>query len=88
MIINNAGLFKLGKLGHIELEAITFECGKHSPINLDSSLKYIASKMGEVFADHWGYAKYDFNFKSPATIIEEFRACRRYGSNMLMNIGL
>lgn len=87
MIINNTGLDALGQLGHIELDSVTFERGRPSPINLESSPKYIASEMCEIFADHWGYAKYDFAFKSLATIIEEFCACRRYGANMLLNIG-
>ena len=87
MIINNTGLSKHGELGHIELDSVTFERGRPAPINLESSPKYIASEMCEVFADHWGYAKRDFNFKSLATIIEEFCVCRRYGANMLMNVG-
>ncbi len=87
MIINNTGLSKLGELGHIELDSVTFERGRPSPINLESSPKYVASEMCEIFADNWGYAKYDFNFKSLATIIEEFCVCRRYGCNMLMNVG-
>lgn len=43
--------------------------------------------MCETMGDHWGYAKDDLNFKSPATIIEETADCRRYGANMLLNIG-
>ena len=39
--------------------------------------------MGE----HWGYAKNDLKFKSPSTIIEELAECRRYGANMLLNVG-
>ncbi len=87
MIINNTGLAKHGALGHIELDSVTFERGRPAPINLAESPKYIASEMCEVFADHWGYAKRDFNFKSLATIIEELCVCRRYGANMLMNVG-
>ena len=87
MIINNTGLSKLGALGHIELDSVTFERGKPAPINLEGSPKYLASEMCEVFANHWGYTKRDFNYKSLATIIEEFCLCRRYGANMLMNVG-
>ena len=87
MIINNTGLQERGKLGHIELDSVTFERGKPQPINLSDSPKYIASEMCETMGDHWGYAKDDLNFKSPATIIEETADCRRYGANMLLNIG-
>ena len=87
MIINNTGLSAQGELGHIELDSVTFERGKPEPINLDGSPKYVASEMCEVFASHWGYAKEDLNFKSPAQMICELAECRRYGSNMLLNVG-
>lgn len=87
MIINNTGLSHLGELGHIELDSVTFERGNPSPINLETSPKYVASEMCQVFADHWGYAKHDFNFKSLATIISDFCSCRRYGANFLLNVG-
>lgn len=87
MIINNTGLSALGALGHIELDSVTFERGNPSPINLADSPKYIASEMCEIFADHWGYAARDFNYKSLAQMIRELCLCRRYGSNMLLNVG-
>lgn len=87
MIINNTGLSELGALGHIELDSVTFERGIPEQINQDSAPKYVASEMCEIFAEHWGYAKKDLNFKSPAKIIEELAECRRYGSNMLINVG-
>ena len=87
MIINNTGLSAHGALGHIELDSVTFERGKPGPINMDGAPKYIASEMCKVFASHWGYAKEDLNFKSTAQMIRELANCRRYGSNMLMNLG-
>ncbi len=87
MIINNTGLFAHGALGHPELDSVTFERGKPGPINMEGAPKYVASEMCEVFCDHWGYAKEDLNYKSPAQMIRELADCRRYRSNMLMNIG-
>lgn len=87
MIINNTGLNDRGALGHIELDSVTFERGKPSPINMENSPKYIASEMCEVFADHWGYAKNDFNYKSVAEIIKSLAICRRFRSNFLLNVG-
>ena len=87
MIINNTGLSARGELGHIELDSVTFERGRPSPINLEGSKKYIASEMCQIFANHWGYAKRDFNFKSLAEIIEDFCMCRRYRANFLLNVG-
>jgi len=43
--------------------------------------------MCQVFANHWAYAKQDLNYKSPADMIRELVNCRRYGSNLLMNVG-
>ncbi len=87
MIINNTGLSARGALGHIELDSVTFERGRPQPINLEGSPKYIASEMCQVFADHWGYAARDLNFKSLGSIIEDLCICRRYGSNFLLNVG-
>ena len=87
MIINNTGLSARGALGHIELDSVTFERGKPEPLNMEGAPKYVASEMCEVFASHWGYAKEDLNFKSPAQMIRELADCRRYGSNLLMNLG-
>ena len=87
MIINNTGLGARGALGHIELDSVTFERGKPQPMNMEGAPKYIASEMCEIFGDHWGYAAEDLNFKSPALMIEELAECRKYGANMLMNVG-
>ena len=87
MIINNTGMVARGALGHIELDSITFERGKPLPINMDDSPKYIASEMCEILCDHWGYAREDLNYKSPALLIEEFADCRKCGSNFLLNVG-
>ncbi|MGN0323780.1 MAG: alpha-L-fucosidase [Oliverpabstia sp.] len=87
MIINNTGLGAQGALGHIELDSVTFERGKPQPLNMEGAPKYIASEMCQVFADHWGYAQEDLNYKSPADMIRDLTVCRRYGSNLLMNVG-
>ena len=87
MIINNTGLSALGALGHIELDSVTFERGNPQPLNMDGAPKYVASEMCQVFADHWGYAKEDLNYKSPADMIRDLVLCRRYGSNLLMKRG-
>ena len=87
MLINNTGLSAHGALGHIELDSVTFERGRPKPINMEDSPKYIASEMCEVFADHWGYTQNDLNYKSARNIIESLAVCRRYHSNLLLNVG-
>lgn len=87
MIINNTGLHHRGETGHIELDSVTFERGRPEPINQEGAPKYLASEMCETLASHWGYAENDFNFKSTVNIIHTFAICRRYGSNLLLNVG-
>lgn len=87
MIINNTGLSARGELGHIELDSVTFERGKPKPINMEGVPKYVASEMCQILASHWGYATNDFNYKSPADLIRDLATCRRYGSNLLINVG-
>lgn len=87
MIINNTGLLAGGALGHIELDSVTFERGKPGAINMEGAPKYVASEMCQTMNEHWGYASGDFRYKSLASLIEDFCACRRYGSNFLLNVG-
>ncbi len=87
MIINNTGMVARGQLGHIELDSVTFERGKPLPINMEDAPKYITSEMCEIYGDHWGYDKDDFNYKSPALMLEELCDCKKYGSNFLLNVG-
>ena len=86
MIINNTGLSALGQTGHIELDSVTFERGK--PCYVDTSKKPLAGEMCQVLNDHWGYAKYDINYKSVKELIGNLLDCRKYGCNFLLNIGL
>jgi alpha-L-fucosidase len=87
MIINNTGMSNRGELGHIELDSVTFERDNPQPLNMEGAPKYVASEMCEVFGSHWGYAKDDLFYKSPAQLIETLAVCRKCGSNMLLNVG-
>lgn len=86
MIVNNTGLSALGKLGHRELDSVTFERG--APQFVDRSEKPIAGEMCQVLNDHWGYAKNDCNYKSVKELIENIVECRKYNCNFLLNTGL
>lgn len=87
MIINNTGMLNMGQLGHIQLDSVTFERDNPQPLNMEGAPKYVASEMCEVFGSHWGYAKDDLFYKSPAQLIETLAICRKCGSNMLLNVG-
>ena len=86
MIINNTGLGELGKIGHPELDSVTFERGRVEPIDREGMEKYVASEMCDSVNMHWGLAR-DFNFKSPKVLLESLCNCRRVGANFLLNVG-
>lgn len=86
MIINNTGLNELGKVGHKEIDSITFERGK--PFKATGTDKPIAGEMCQILNDHWGYAKDDCNYKSVKELIENLVDCRVCGCNFLLNTGL
>jgi len=86
MIINNTGLSRAGEATHPEIDSVTFERTRPSVVKQDG-IKYRASEMAEIFGAHWGYSKNDCCFKAPADIIKTFCRCRRYGANLLLNVG-
>ena len=87
LIINNTGLSNRGAAGHIELDGVTFERSMPTKLNMEGAPKYLACEMCEVMGENWGYAKDDLKYRSPAYMIEELVGCRRYGANMLLNVG-
>ncbi len=86
MIINNTGISALGKVGHPEIDSVTFERG--NPCFVDNSDKHRAGEMCQVLNDHWGYTANDCNYKSVATLIENLVDCRKFNCNFLLNVGL
>ena len=86
MIINNTGLDELGKVGHPEIDSVTFERG--NPCYVDNSDRHRAGEMCQVLNDHWGYAKEDCNYKSTKELIENLVDCRKFNCNLLLNTGL
>lgn len=87
MIINNTGLERRGATGNPEIDAVTFEQGRPTPMDREGMPKYLAAEMCCTINDHWGIGAQDFNFKSPRELIENLCACRKVGANYLMNIG-
>lgn len=87
MIINNTGLSARGEIGHPEIDSVTFERGRPTPLNRESMTKYISAEMCETLNNHWGCGHNDFDYKSPRTLIECLCDCRKVGANLLLNIG-
>lgn len=87
MIINNTGLSQLGKMGHPEIDSVTFENNVAAPMNREGMSKYVAAEVCRTINAHWGIGNNDFNMRSPAEIIELLCHSRRCGANFLLNIG-
>lgn len=87
MIINNTGLDARGEAGHPEIDSVTFEQGRPTPMDRSNMSKYIAAEMCYTLNDHWGCGYGDFNYKSPKELIECLCDCRKVGANLLLNIG-
>ncbi len=87
MIINNTGIDEEGKLGNPEIDSVTFERGRPKPLDRRGHPKYVSAEMCHTMNFHWGIANHDFNYLSPAHVIEELCFARRAGANLLMNVG-
>lgn len=87
MIINNTGIGAEGKLGNPEIDSTTFERGRPTPPDRRGWKKYVAGEMCHTMNFHWGIANNDFNYLSPAHVIENLCICRGAGANLLMNVG-
>lgn len=87
MIINNTGLHARGETGNCEIDSVTFEQGRPTPMNREGMSKYLAAEMCYTINDHWGTGYNDFNYKSPKELIECLCDCRKVGANLLLNIG-
>lgn len=87
LIINNTGLDAGGRVGHPEIDSVTFERGRAKALDRRGMSKYVAGEMCHTFNFHWGIAHDDFNMLSSAHVIEELAMARRAGANLLMNVG-
>ena len=87
IIVNNTGLGARGAVGHPEIDSVTFEQGRPTPMNREGAAKYIAAEMCHTVNDHWGIGHLDLNYQSPKSIIEHLCACRKVGANYLLNVG-
>jgi len=87
IIINNTGLSKRGEIGNPEIDSVTYEQGRPTPLNREGMSKYITGEMCQTLNDHWGIGYGDFNYKSLPELIENLCACRKVGANYLLNVG-
>ncbi len=87
IIVNNTGLQHRGKVGNSEIDCVTYEQGRPTPMDRAGMSKYVAGEMCQTMNRHWGIGKNDFNYMSPKEIIENLCACRKVGANYLLNVG-
>ncbi|MBR7161486.1 MAG: alpha-L-fucosidase [Clostridia bacterium] len=87
IIVNNTGGSARGAVGNPELDSVTFEQGRPTPMNREGMPKYLAAEMCHTMNLHWGFGSADFNYKSLASLIETLCSCRKVGANYLLNIG-
>jgi alpha-L-fucosidase len=87
IIVNNTGLHARGQTGHPEIDAVTFEQGRPTPMDRRGMPKYLAAEMCQTMNQHWGIGEQDISHKSPGRLIEDLCACRKVGANFLLNVG-
>jgi len=87
IIVNNTGLHQRGKIGHPEIDSVTFEQGRPTPRDHRGMPKHVAGEMCQTMNRHWGIGKNDFAYMGPPQIIENLCACRKVGANYLLNVG-
>lgn len=86
VIDNNTGLSAQGVISHPEIDAVSFEQGRPQAVDYEKCSKYVSGEMSFTLNEHWGVAK-DLNYKPMKWIIESAAACRKYGYNLLVNVG-
>ena len=87
LIINNTGIGAEGVLGNPEIDSTTFEQSVPQAPDRRGWKKYVATEMCQTINSHWGHAKMDFNYQSPAQIIQNLCLSRKAGANYLLNVG-
>ncbi|MCP4640389.1 MAG: alpha-L-fucosidase [bacterium] len=87
IIVNNTGLHERGRVGHPEIDSVTFEQGRPTPMDREGAPKYVVAEMCQTMNMHWGLGKNDFCYLSPKEMIENLCACRKVGANYLLNVG-
>ncbi|MBR7139711.1 MAG: alpha-L-fucosidase [Lentisphaeria bacterium] len=87
IIVNNTGLVALGKMGHPEIDSVTYENNAAKPMDREGMEKYVAAEVCKTMNAHWGLGKADINFLSPVQVVERLCHSRGCGANFLLNFG-
>lgn len=87
VIVNNAGLSRLGERMSSYIDVVTYERSDISNYNYSETIDHYAAEMCQALNTHWGYAKRDINYKPVKEILYNFCTCRKSGGNFLLNVG-
>ena len=87
IIVNNTGGSARGAVGNPELDSVTFEQGRPTPMDREGMPKYLAAEMCHTMNEHWGFGGSDYHYKSLTDLIETLCSCRKVGANYLLNVG-
>ena len=87
IIVNNTGIGNEGVISHPEVDSVTFEQSEPESLDRSELDHYVAAEMCQTMNRHWGIGATDFDYKSPADIIETFATCRSRRANYLLNVG-
>lgn len=87
VIVNNAGLSRLGERFSNYLDVVTYERSNILNYDYNKSINSYAAEMCQALNVHWGYARKDINYKSIKDILFNFCTCRKFGGNLLLNVG-
>jgi alpha-L-fucosidase len=87
IVVNNTGIGNEGEVSHPEIDSVTFEQSEPDSLDRAGTDKYVAGEMCQTMNRHWGIGAHDYNYKSPADVIETLATCRARGANYLLNVG-
>jgi alpha-L-fucosidase len=86
LILENSGVGRGGRIGHPEVDSLTYEREAARPLDRRGHPKYLALETSLTLNVHQGLAERDFAYLSPADLIESLCDARRAGSNLLVSL--
>jgi len=87
IINDNSGLGWQWQERHPELDCMAIEQAMPKSLNWNGWKKHVAGEVCQTLNAHWGIAARDFNYLSPAQVIENLVNSRKVGANYQANFG-
>lgn len=87
LILENSGAGRGGRIGHPEVDSLTYEDEAPRALDRRGHPRYLALETSLSLGSHRGNALRDFAHLSPADVIETLCDVRHVGSNLLVAVG-